>query len=221
MDQKQLNELLKTGESEEVEFKKSTAQLEKGLRAVCGFLNHLGGDVYFGIDKDKVVGQQVSDQTLKSITQKIRQKIKPETCPEITVIETDKGNIIKVHVKEGMDKLYYLSGVPYKRTGTENVIIPPEEIERIILEKRKKNWDSEICEGASLKDIDEEKVKWFLEEAKHKRGLAIPKNTEIKEALMRLNLSRNGKLTNAAILLFGKNPQNFFLQCEINLTLSD
>ncbi len=67
MDQKQLNELLKNrlrffinlaiffialscaikkGESEEVEFKKSTAQLEKGLKAVCGFLNHLGAHIF-------------------------------------------------------------------------------------------------------------------------------------------------------------------------------
>jgi len=36
----------------------------------------------------------------------------------------------------------------------------------------------------------------------------------ITEALERLELMKNGKLTNAAILLFGKNPQKFFLQAE-------
>ena len=54
-----------------------------------------------------------------------------------------------------------------------------------------------------------------MSEAKHKLGLEIPENTPVKEAFMRLNLSRDGKITNAAILLFGKNQQDFFLQCEV------
>ena len=37
---KDLSELVKRGESEEVEFKKSTAQLDRALKSVCGFLNH-------------------------------------------------------------------------------------------------------------------------------------------------------------------------------------
>ncbi len=111
MDQKQLkelNEVIENGETEEVEFKKSTAQLEKGLRAICAFLNHKGGTVYFGIDNGNLVGQQVSDPTLRSISQKIRQKIKPEISPEITVHGDGREKIIKVAVKEGLNKLYYL-----------------------------------------------------------------------------------------------------------------
>ena len=92
-----------------------------------------------------------------------------------------------------------------KRVGTENVIVPPEELERIILEKRNRYFDSEICEGASLEDIDEEKVKWFLKEARRERGLKISEDVEIKEALMLLKLLRNGKLTNTALLLFMRN----------------
>ncbi len=114
MDQKQLNEVIENGETEEVEFKKSTAQLEKGLRAICAFLNYRGGAVYFGIDKGKFVGQQVSDQTVKSISQKIRQRIKPEVTPEITVPGAGKEKVIKVTVKEGLNK----KGLFGKRVGS-------------------------------------------------------------------------------------------------------
>ncbi|PKP55548.1 MAG: hypothetical protein CVT89_08140 [Candidatus Altiarchaeales archaeon HGW-Altiarchaeales-2] len=96
MDQKQLLEIIEEGESEGAEFKKSTAQLEKGLRAICAFLNHKGGAVYFGIDNKTLVGQQVSDPTLRSISQKVRQKIKPEITPEITVHGDGREKIIKV-----------------------------------------------------------------------------------------------------------------------------
>ncbi len=49
-----------------------------------------------------------------------------------------------------------------KRVGTENVVVPPVELERIILEKRRVYWDSEIHKEISLHDIDEEKVRWFV-----------------------------------------------------------
>ena len=52
----EINELLKNGESEKIEFKKSSAQLERGLKAVCVFSNHSGGSVYFGIHGGKAVG---------------------------------------------------------------------------------------------------------------------------------------------------------------------
>ncbi|KAF5436527.1 ATP-dependent DNA helicase RecG [Candidatus Methanophagaceae archaeon] len=42
-----LLELVRKEESEEVELKLSTAQLERALKSVCSFLNHKGGRVYF------------------------------------------------------------------------------------------------------------------------------------------------------------------------------
>jgi ATP-dependent DNA helicase RecG len=206
---------IEKGESESLEFKKSTAQLEKALKSICAFLNHKGGIIYFGIDRDgKVVGQEISDETLKTISQKIRQRIKPEVTPEIRVLEIEGKKVIEVKAKEGNNKPYYLSGIAYKRVGTENPIISPEELERIILEKRKGYWDSEICEGASLENIDKEKVKWFLRKAKYERNFDIEPETPVEEALERLELMKNEKLTNAAVSLFGKNPQKFFLQAE-------
>ena len=209
-----IKKIIEKGESETLEFKKSTAQLEKALKSICAFLNHKGGVIYFGIDNGKVVGQEVSDNTMITISQKIRQRIKPEVTPEVRVLETEGKKVIEVKAKEGNNKPYYLDGIAYKRVGTENPVIPPEELERIILEKRKKYWDSEICERANLDDIDEEKVKRFLRKAKYERNFDVEsKNAE--EALERLRLIKNDNLTNASILLFGKNPQKFFLQARI------
>ena len=71
-------------ESETVELKKSTAQLGRALKAACAFANHKGGAIYFGIsDHWDIIGQGVSNGTLKKISIKIRQKIKPEIKPEI------------------------------------------------------------------------------------------------------------------------------------------
>ncbi len=49
---------------------------------------------------------------------------------------------------------------------------------------------------------------------KQKR-FTVPAKTTIKDALLRLNLLHGGKLINTAILLFGKDPQKFFVQAKI------
>jgi ATP-dependent DNA helicase RecG len=66
-----------------------------------------------------------------------------------------------------------------------------------------------------LEDIEEDKVRWFLRRAREERGLVIEEDAEIYDILTQLNLLRDNKLANAAILLFGKAPERFFMQSEV------
>ncbi|MDH6356949.1 ATP-binding protein [Parabacteroides sp. PF5-9] len=69
---------------------------------------------------------------------------------------------------------------------------------------------------ATLDDIDEEKVNLFVKLAQAKRGFPIPFTAGIPSILTHLDLiSEDNRLTNAAILLFGKKPQSFFITSEI------
>ncbi len=76
-------------------------------------------------------------------------------------------------------------------------------------------FDSAICEDAGFKDIDEYKVKRFLEIAKGHRNFPLDLNASVVDILTHLNLLKSGKLTNAAILLFGRRPEEYFLQAEV------
>jgi ATP-dependent DNA helicase RecG len=71
-----MDELIKQileGESDTVEFKKTTASLREGIETVCGFANHRGGYILFGVDDNgKVIGGQVTDDTLKNIANEIK-----------------------------------------------------------------------------------------------------------------------------------------------------
>lgn len=64
-------------------------------------------------------------------------------------------------------------------------------------------------------DIDKNKVKWFLRVAREARKFPLNLESSVKDVLIHLNLLRDGKLTNAAVLLFGKDPHRFFLQAEV------
>jgi len=79
----------------------------------------------------------------------------------------------------------------------------------------KAGFDQRICEGAKLSDIDSAKVKWFLKVARTKRNFPLGVDSSIQDVFTHLKLTKNGKLTNASILLFGKNPRKFFDQAKI------
>lgn len=79
----------------------------------------------------------------------------------------------------------------------------------------KAGFDQRICDGAKLSDIDGAKVKWFLKVARSKRNFPLGVDASISDVFTHLKLIRDGKLTNAAILLFGKNPRKFFDQAKI------
>ena len=93
-------------------------------------------------------------------------------------------------------------------------------MERIILEKRKGYFDSEICEEASLEDIDVETVRGYIE----KRGIEKPKEMNIDDLLVSIravNIKRGNKTTNGGLLFFGKNQQRFFLHESIHCVKFD
>lgn len=76
-------------------------------------------------------------------------------------------------------------------------------------------FDESVCKNTSPDDIDEGKVRWFLKTAKAKRKYPLDIDTPVKDVLAHLNLLKDEKLTNAAMLLFGKNPHKFFRQAKV------
>ena len=63
-----LQTIAAAGESEIVEFKKSTGQLTRAGETLCAFLNTNGGRVFIGITPEgRIIGQQVADSTLREV----------------------------------------------------------------------------------------------------------------------------------------------------------
>ncbi len=75
-------------------------------------------------------------------------------------------------------------------------------------------FDATGCEGASLKALSRKRISWFLETARRERGFPLKSNTTTQALLTHLNLLDDGKPTNAAVLLFGANPQRFHRTAE-------
>lgn len=80
---------------------------------------------------------------------------------------------------------------------------------------RTRPFDASACPQATLGDLSDEKLRWFLARARRERQFALAENTPPAEALAHLNLLDAGQPTHAAILLFGKYPQRLLLTSEI------
>lgn len=76
-------------------------------------------------------------------------------------------------------------------------------------------FDATFCRNASLDDLDTDKITRFLGLARRGRNFPLTGDTPPHEVLAHLNLLDKGRPTNAAVLLFGKQPQRFLITSEV------
>ena len=76
-------------------------------------------------------------------------------------------------------------------------------------------FDAAVCEDATLDDLDSEWMTLFVRMARRARKFPLPEDVHPEGLLKHLNLLNKGRLTNAAVLLFGKSPQRFLISSEI------
>lgn len=80
---------------------------------------------------------------------------------------------------------------------------------------RHKPFDESVCTGASIDDISPEKIAWFLPVAMKERKFPLRAGTPVEAVLSHLNLLDGTRPTHAAVLLFGKKPQQFLPASEV------
>jgi ATP-dependent DNA helicase RecG len=216
MRDKEIEKLIKKGESRNLEFKESLSVRDEIGESISAFSNSCNGKILIGISNSgEIKGVQIGEKTIEGLANFIKQNTDNSIYPDIKVEKINNKNIIIIEVKEADEKPVFFRGKAYKRIGNSNHKLSASEIRKLAKESTKSYWDEQICEEASLEDIDKEKVRVFLKEAKKQRDIDIEEETDTKEALMRLKLLKNEKLTNASVLLFAKEPQKFFLQAEV------
>ena len=212
-----ISELLEDDEKEYVEFKTSLSEYNEILKSISSFSNKRGGTILVGISNDRnVIGVSIGRNTLENLANDIRRETDPQVFPYIDYSDVYGKTVIEIEVSESSSKPVFFRDKAYIRVGRSNQRLSSTEIRNLITNEHTiTSWDEEVLEEATLEDIDKNKLFNFLKTAVSKRNLDLDQKTPVKEALNRLNLIRNGRLTNAAILLFGLNPQKFVLQAKI------
>ncbi|HXH91262.1 MAG TPA: ATP-binding protein [Thermoanaerobaculia bacterium] len=75
-------------------------------------------------------------------------------------------------------------------------------------------FDTSAADRTSIASLSRKRISWFLETASRERNFPMTPKTSTKALLTHLNLLSDGKPTNAAILLFGAEPQRVHRTAE-------
>lgn len=221
MDFANLEEMIRQGECDILEFKKSTSLLHGAAETLCGFLNGKGGKVLIGVTADKkIVGQHVSDNTLQEIAGIIAKFEPPAVIDlECIAISNSKEVVVLSALPRKSDVPYAWEGRAYQRIGSTTSRMPQQTYQKLLLERDHNNhrWETGIAVGYSLSDLDSEEILRTIRLGAETRRLPEYQGDSIVSILDRLGLRRNENLLNAAVVLFGRRFMPDFLQCQLRL----
>ena len=161
---------------------------------MCGVVTLIGG----GIEYDRAAALHKTRLIfIKSIDEDHRH---PKEVSLIKKVERDIVRKTFVDV-EGLRTSVYASLVRYL-----------EEKEYI----RWQPFDAAFDTNATLDDLDEDKMHEFIIQARAKRNFPLQENASPEKLLTHLSLMDDrGRISNSALLLFGKRPQKFFITSEV------
>ena len=203
-------------ESQIIEYKQSWR--DEFLKEICGFANAQGGTLYIGVDdKGNAVGLQHAKKLLEDIPN--QSVMTMGVMPNVNLLNKDGKEYISIEIKPIEQPISY-KGKYYYRSGSTLQELNGSALQDFLLRKIGRSWDDLVCDEATLDDLDPDAFTFFIrraieagrmpQEAKDDTPITILKNLNL--------ITPDGKLKNAAVLLFGKNPQYFF--CTANFRIA-
>ena len=208
-------------EGNSLEFKESTGQLDRSMETLCAFLNGEGGTILYGVKDDgKIIGQTVSDSTKRSIAEAVN-RIEPFVDLEITYVAipgTEKYVIVIFVEEQRFMRPFTYKGRAYQRIESTTTVMPQERYNHLLMERGGKyGWEAMINPDLKIADLDENAILGAVREGI--RNGRLPETTireEIPVILKKFRLLNDGKLNNAAAVLFGKELYDY-PQCLLRM----
>jgi len=189
-------------------------------KTITAFINTQGGDLIIGIEDDKkVVGIENADKFKNSIQRLLIENIRPIAPISVQVIKYKKKDLVLISVWEGAKKPYQFKGKIYSRENDATKVSNIDNLASLI-NKRKKadfDWERRTVLGATMNDLDLDEINQTISLYRTYKPDSIIDDAE--DFLYQMGLLQSGSLTNAAIVLFAKNPARFIPQSRIRLTV--
>ena len=215
-----LQKILSDTESYHIEKTVATDNMDKFSQAICAFSNDVAdskkkGYLLIGVrDNGELAGLQVDDKLLLQISNiRTDGNILPQPVMTVAKFSFAQGDVLVVEVTPSQVPPVRYRGRIWVRVGPRKSIATEAE-EKLLTERRLSNirtFDAMPCLGTTLEDLDITLFKKeYLFKAVAEDILQEDKRT-IEEQMASLGLYdlRYQCPTNAAIVLFGNNPERF------------
>ena len=228
-------EQIKAGEVSGVQFKERTLDKYDIACELVAFSNAHGGKLVVGINdktgKINALSYSEVQETTNLLSDIASENVVPSILIKIDTIAVEDGNLVVATIKEGVNKPYHDNkGIVWVKNGSDKrKVFDNAELAEMMTDCGSFAPDEASVNGATINDLDENTIKVFLEnrfdKVLEKKGLvgdafneasldticsAIAKGHDCERMLRNLRFIRpDGKLTMAAMLLFGKYTQRW------------
>lgn len=203
--EKSIDEILHYMEGENVEFKeaKNSFEFDNLVKYACAIANCGGGYIVLGVSDKRprsIVGTNAFNQPERArlgLVEQLHIKV------DITIHQKDEKRILVFHIPSRP------VGVPLKYKGTYwsrecDKLVPMSEDElRVIFAESGHDFSADICRDAQFDDLDDSAIENF-----RKRWITKSRNSSLtnlspKQLLDDCEAIIKGKITYAALILFG------------------
>ncbi|MDO5581613.1 MAG: putative DNA binding domain-containing protein [Planctomycetia bacterium] len=200
-----IDELLNAKEGENLEFKeaKNSFSLEILTSNACALANLGGGKIVLGVSDKRprqVVGTNAFSQP-EEIRRKLIDILKINV--DFEILNVPKRVLIFIIASRPFGLPIQVKGVAYWKNG-DSIIPMPSEIHRRIYEESGHDFSADICQKATLDDLDKSLVEGFRDKWYTKNKNTCLKNLDWIQVLRDCEAITTEGVTYAALILFGK-----------------
>lgn len=209
-------------ESSTLEFKEEIPKSSQIIHTIIGFCNSHGGRLVIGVRDDGTicgVPEYDVEGMIASLQESIYKSCTPPILPSIYTQRIGDKIVVIIEVSSGMNRPYFLTSAglhdgTYIRLGSHTYKADGKMIQELQWEARGLSVDTLPVYQATIEDLDKDQINNFLKNRKQEL-----QNIDIDSALVHYQLitteHNRSYPTVAGILLFGKNPQQFFSEAFI------
>ena len=212
---------IRKGEDIGTEFKISIKNMDTIAKTVCSFLNTKGGSVFCGVDdKGNIIGISDAKVNAEKLQVFLNGKISPKALFSVNVDEGNDISILTIEVPQGKDRPYVYEGAVYIRQQSITRTADAETLREMVQSKsvEAERWERRPAMSLEEEDIDRDEVFKTTVEASDTGRFNFSNSNDVIAILEDLGVCRTGEFTQAADVLFAKNPALRHPQVRVRAT---
>ncbi len=215
LDEESILRLLAAGRSATVDWLPGRASVGDIAETLASMANGRGGILLLGVTPraDRPVGVDDTENAVNRVLEAALSITPPLIIPLPQLVHVKGSAMVAVVIPRGMPHVYALDGRYLTRDGARNVPLLPHRLRRLLLERGDVSFESEPARSVRREDLDWEQVEAYAASLSGMGGISA------EQVLVKRGCAvyRDGELipTNAGVLLFGKDPQQFIRGSDI------
>ena len=202
-----LRAILKSGELERVEFKRSFGK--EVIISLVAFANTKGGKIVVGVDNAGIpTGLQPGSETEQRYLNEIKVSTYPQIIPHVTIFEIEKKSVLVFEINKYPIKPASFKNRYYKRVKNSNHTLSLDEIVDLQQQSLNISYDAHPLKENPA-SLDRSLMIRFMEKATATGRVNL--QDDLLTNLTKLKIIQTGKPTLAAMLLFGNHGYSIHL----------